>query len=154
MHLESEFLIIFILGNMKMNKEKNTKTGRPKLENIDKLLLDHYRHAALALLFRKKNVYLCFDHAKKHHEAKQNVRFPSKNLNKKHSKKNNIISNLLDKETVPIYQLSKVPFKQAQNVRSYVGFHPRKTCHNTSKQPGDWRIRDVGGIIPSVARSA
>lgn len=54
MRLESEFLIIFILGNMKMNKEKNPKTWRPKLENIDKLLLDHCRDAVLALLFRKK----------------------------------------------------------------------------------------------------
>lgn len=103
---------------------------------------------------KKHRVYLCFDHAKKkHHEAKQNVRFPSINLNKKLSKK----------ETYPTFKIrkrfqfidsQKCLSNRRQNVRSYGRFHPLKTCHNTSKQPGDWRIRDVGGIIPSVARSA
>jgi len=95
MRLESEFLIIFILGNMKMNKEKNTKTWRPKLENIDKLLLESLSTCCFGLIVQEKKhpVYLCFDHAKKnHHEAKQNVRLPSKNLNKK--TKNKIIFNL------------------------------------------------------------
>lgn len=56
MRLESEFLIIFTLGNMKMNKEKNTKTWRPKLENIDKLLLESLSTCCFGLIVQEKNI--------------------------------------------------------------------------------------------------
>ena len=60
MRLESEFLIIFILGNMKMNKEKNTKTWRPKLENIDKLLLESLSTCCFGLIVQEKKTSRVF----------------------------------------------------------------------------------------------